>query len=362
MKIAVAGTRGIPDILGGVETHCEELYPRLVKLGCDVTVIRRSCYVTDHLSEYKGVKLKNVYAPRNKTFEAIIHSFLAVATAKKMKADIIHIHSIGPSLMAPFARMLGLKVVVTHHGPDYNRQKWNGIAKFWLKQGERLGVKYANELIVISNVINEIARKKYKRNNAHVIFNGVTSPVKSSGCEYLETWGLKKGNYILAVGRFVPEKGFDLLIEAFSKIERPDLKLVLTGDADHATNYSEELKKQAVSNGTILTGFLSGSKLNEIFTHARLFVLPSTHEGLPIALLEAMSYELDVLVSDIPANKEVKLSDESYFHSEDIIDLCKKLKSKLNKPLSSPVHYNMSLYNWDDIAVQVLNVYKKLNY
>ncbi|MFV0468932.1 MAG: glycosyltransferase, partial [Dysgonomonas sp.] len=157
MKIVVIGTRGIPDIPGGVETHCQKLFPRLVAMGCDVTVVRRSCYVKDddYRSEYEGVKLKDIYAPKRKSLEAIVHTFLGVIYAKKQKADILHIQAIGPALLTPFARLLGMRVVVTHHGADYERQKWGKMAKLILKTGERFAAKYANDIISISNVITE---------------------------------------------------------------------------------------------------------------------------------------------------------------------------------------------------------------
>ena len=162
MKVVVTGTRGIPNIMGGVETHCEELFPRIAAAGHDVTVIRRSCYVGDdnHISSYKGVALKDIYAPRKKSLEAIVHTFLAVLSSRRMHADILHIHAIGPSLMTPFARLLGLKVVTTHHGPDYDRQKWGVFAKFMLKAGERMGAMFSNEVIVISHVIEDILHRK----------------------------------------------------------------------------------------------------------------------------------------------------------------------------------------------------------
>ena len=137
MKIVVTGTRGIPGIQGGVETHCQELYPRIAAMGHDVTVIRRTPYVSDCNKEYSGVRLVDVYAPRKKSFEAIVHTFLAIIKARRMNADILHIHAIGPAIMVPFARMLGLKVVMTNHGPDYDRQKWGRMAKAILKTGER---------------------------------------------------------------------------------------------------------------------------------------------------------------------------------------------------------------------------------
>lgn len=359
MKIAVIGTRGIPNIQGGVETHCQELYPRLVRSGYDVTIIRRSCYINEdnRLSEYKGVKLKDIYAPKKKSLEAIIHSFFAIVEAKKMKADILHIHAIGPALVVPFARLLGLKVVLTHHGPDYDRQKWGRLAKTILKLGERLGVRYANEVIVISEVINQLIQQKYNRKDAHLIYNGVPEHVDEIvSTQYIQSLGLEKQQYILTMGRFVPEKGFDLLIRAFKEIQNPSIKLAIAGDADHETPYSSQLKTLAKKEGVVLTGFITGIKLQEVITHARLFILPSFHEGLPIALLEALSYQLDVLVSDIPANLEVKLPHESYFQTGSLKELVIALRQKLNKEHSLKT-YDMSRYNWNTIAKQVAEVY-----
>ncbi len=359
MKVVVIGTRGIPGIMGGVETHCEELYPRLVELGCDVTLIRRICYVTpeNKMSIYKGVKLKDIPAPKRKNLEAIIHSFFGIIQAKKLKADILHIHAIGSALLIPFAHLLGLKVIVTHHGPDYDRQKWGRFAKFSLRQGEHFCAKFADEIIVISHIINDTLKQLYKRNNTHLIFNGVNPPVKIPTTHYLESLGLEKGRYIFAAGRFVPEKGFDLLIEAYSRLKPKRIKLVIAGDTDHATEYSSNLKKLAEIHGVILTGFIKGEKLQELLTHARLFVLPSYHEGLPIGLLEAMSYDLDVLASDIPANVEVNLPKESYLFTGSVDSLYEKLKEKLDKNHYQTT-YDMSPYNWDKIAKQTYEVYK----
>ena len=283
MKIVVTGTRGIPDIMGGVETHCEELFPRIAAMGHDVTVIRRSCYVTENnrLATYKGVKLKDVYAPRKKSLEAIVHTFLAVIEAKRLKADVVHIHAIGPSLMVPFARLLGLKVVTTHHGPDYDRKKWGRFAKLMLQLGERNGAMYSNEVIVISRVIADILKTKYNR-DSNLIFNGVNTPHVSGKTGYIDSIGLSDGKYVLAVGRFVKEKGFDMLIDAFVKAGMHDFKLVIAGDADHEDEYSLMLKRKALDNGVVLTGFVKGEKLSQLLAHAALFVLPSFHEGLPI--------------------------------------------------------------------------------
>ena len=363
MQIIVLGTRGIPDILGGVETHCEELYPRIAKDGHNVTIITRTPYVIDKsIKKHSGVKLKHIYAPKVKSFEAIIHTFLGVLYAAVKRPDILHIHAIGPMIMTPFARLLGLRVVVTNHGPDYDRQKWGKAAKTVLKIGEYLGTKFANEVIVISEVINSILKNKYNRQNAHLIYNGVNIPKLATQDDYLRDLGIEKKKYIIGVGRFVEEKGFSDLIKAYSKITT-DIKLVLVGDADHETNYSIGLKKEVKEAGVVLTGFIRGEKLNQIFTHALLFCMPSYHEGLPIALLEAMSYNLNVLVSDIPANLEVKLDSDNYFKVGDISNLENELRRVLldknkNSDYSERIKND---YNWDKIMKQVEAVYNNMN-
>lgn len=356
MKVVVTGTRGIPEILGGVETHCEELFPRISELGVDVTVIRRSCYVTpeNRRSEYKGVSLIDVYAPRRKSLEAIVHTFLAVVKARRLNADIVHIHAIGPSLMTPLARLLGMKVVTTHHGPDYDRKKWGFFAKTMLKAGEWCGAKFSNQVIVISQVISDILQTKHHR-SSNLIYNGVTPPVRSTHTDYIESLGLTSGKYVVAVGRFVKEKCFDMLIDAFTALNPKGYKLVIAGDADHPDDYSEMLKQKARRSGTVLTGFIRGERLNQILTNAALFVLPSTHEGLPISLLEAMSYGLDVVVSDIPANRLRQLNADDMFRTADVDSLRNALSRKLANP--APREYDLADYNWDNIARQTVEVY-----
>lgn len=315
MKIVVTGTRGIPNIMGGVETHCEELFPRMVERGYDVTLIRRSNYVKDDLHEWKGVKLVTIPSPKKKSFEAIIHTFRAINEAKKLGADVLHIHAIGPALLVPYAKLLGMKVVFTHHGPDYDRDKWGFAAKTILKMGERMGCMFADDVIVISNVIKNLIARKYGRTkNVHLIYNGVSEPEICDYPEYFKELGIEKGKYILGMCRFVPEKNLHHLVEAYrqlivknKKLIEQGYKLVLAGDTDFEDEYSLGLKQMARENGVVLTGFIKGRKLHSLLTNCRCYCLPSSHEGLPIALLEAMSYGVKVVVSDIPANLEVGL-------------------------------------------------------
>ena len=361
MKVVVIGTRGIPNIQGGVETHCEELYPRIVKLGADVTIIRRTCHIpeNDNYTEYKGVKLVDVYAPKRKSLEAIVHSVLATFKAKRLGADIVHIHAIGPSLCCPLARLLGMKVVSTNHGPDYDRQKWGTLAKTMLRIGEWCQAHFANHIISISNVITQILSYNYNRTTrVSLIYNGVNIPEKSTSTDYLSSLNLEPGKYVFALARFVPEKRFDLLIKAFQASHHSGYKLVLAGDADHENDFSRALKAQAKDAGVVLTGFVKGEKLNQLFTNARLFVLPSTHEGLPISLLEAMSYSIDVLVSDIPANQLEELTEADFFHVDDMAHLTAKLNEKLSAPHRNR-QYDLSRFNWDHIAQQTLSVYEE---
>ena len=216
MKIVVTGTRGIPSIQGGVETHCEELFPRIVSMGGDVVLLRRASYVekgsANDVRAFKGVGLIDLPTPRRKSFEAIIHTFRAVVEAKRQKADIVHIHAVGPALLVPVAKMLGLKVVMTNHGPDYEREKWGKAAKAMLRLGERLGAKYADAVIVISEHIRRRLAERYGRTDADLIFNGVPVLEKDAGTDYTDSLGLQPGRYVVAIGRFVKEKNFHLLI------------------------------------------------------------------------------------------------------------------------------------------------------
>lgn len=361
-KIVVVGTRGIPNIMGGVETHVEELFPRIVKRGIDVTVIRRDKYVHDDLKEWNGVKLVDVSSPKKKSFEAIIHTWRAIIKAKRLGADIVHIHAIGPAMLTPVARLLGMKVVFTHHGPDYNRDKWGFAAKMMLKFGERMGCMFANDVIVISNVIKELIAKKYNRTKrVHLIYNGVPKPDICEYPEYFQELGIEKGNYILGMCRFVPEKRLHDLIQAYLKVKGESAsdnfpKLVLAGDTDFEDDYSLGLKKMSKENGVILTGFIKGQKLHSLLSNCRVYCLPSSHEGLPIALLEAMSYSIPVIVSDIPANLEVGLPESDYFQMGNIDDLAQRLKTVIIEPYNH-VEYDMSKYNWDTIADQVSAIY-----
>ncbi|MDD4938637.1 MAG: glycosyltransferase family 4 protein [Candidatus Omnitrophica bacterium] len=366
MKIAVLGTRGFPSVQGGVEAHCENLYPRLAAGGCKITAFTRAAYAADpSLKRFNGVDLAALTCPKNKFLEALFHTFKGVLRASRIKADIVHIHASGPALCVPLAKLLGMKVVMTSHGAEHLRDKWKGLAKYALLLGEYLGVSFADAVISVSKSNARRLIRKYKRKISFVP-NGVNIPKMAESSGILNRLGLSKGRYLLTVGRFVPEKGFIDLIGAFRRLNRDDLKLVIAGRADHEDGYSRKLKKEAAENpGVILAGFLSGLPLRELYSHAGLFVLPSYYEGLPIALLEALSFGLSCIASDIPANKEAPLTDERFFTPGDIGQIGEKINKFINAPLSQSEKEAQltrlnERYNWDVIAGRILEIYKGL--
>lgn len=364
MRVMFLGLRGFPQVQGGVETHAEHLCPLLVELGCQVEVIVRSPYMPPERGEsWRGVRFVRACAPKSKGLEAIVHTFLGVLVAAWRRPDILHIQAIGPALMTPLARLLGLRVVVTHHGPDYDRQKWRGLARGILKLGERFGMRWSNGRIVISEVIRSLVRQKHGADSV-LIPNGVVLPALPDDHQALDSFGLEAGRYIVLVSRLVPEKRHLDLIEAFRQAGLEGWKLAIVGGSDHPDAYVNDLLETARRTpGVVCTGFQSGAQLAELFGRAGMFVLPSSHEGLPIALLEALAYGLPVIASDIPANLEVGLPASHYFPLGDVDALAQRLREVASQPLSAEDREAQrrwvgERYDWRRIAEQTLAVYR----
>ena len=365
MKVMMLGLRGFPNVQGGIERHAECLCPLLVRLGCELEVIVRSSYqATETSNTWLGVHFRRLWAPKAKGLEAVIHTALGVLYAGFVnRPDLLHIHAVGPALMTPLARLLGLRLVVTHHGPDYDRQKWGCGARTLLRLGERCGMRWANARIVISGLIRDLVHTKYGRASV-LIPNGVQLPEVPRTTKSLDQFALKVGKYVLLVGRLVPEKRHLDLIEAFREAALPDWRLVLVGASDHPDAYAREvLAAAANASEVVCTGFQTGLALQELYANAGMFVLPSSHEGLPIAMLEALSYGLPVLASDIPANVEVGLPSEHYFPLGDVSALTAQLRDFASKPLLDEDRearrvWVMDRYDWHDIAKQTLDVYR----
>jgi glycosyltransferase involved in cell wall biosynthesis len=363
MKVMVLGIRGLPNVPGGIETHAEQLYRRIAKLGCEIEVIVRSPFVPPDVRRVAGIRVRRIWAPRRTGLEAFVHSFLGLIYAAFARPDVLHVHAIGPAIVAPFAHLLGLKVLVTHHGPDYERDKWGAFARAVLRTGERFGMRYSDARVAISNNIAEHVRKNYGV-DCDLIPNGVVVPQKRVGKAHLETFGLKPGRYFLHVSRLVPEKRHIDLIDAFKAARTPGWKLALVGGIG-ADEYSRQVVAAASDPDIVMTGFQNGEALEQLYAHAGAFVLPSSHEGLPIALLEALSYGLRVLASDIPAHLEVGLERSSYFRSGDLDSLRRGLEGIMrapNDPSARAARRDLVRreYDWDRIAAQTEAVYERI--
>jgi glycosyltransferase involved in cell wall biosynthesis len=365
LSVMWLGLRGFPAVQGGVETHAEHICPLLAELGGDVHVVTRSPYQPKDVGDvWMGVHFHSLWAPHSKGLEAILHTFLGVLYAGFVRRpDVLHIQAIGPAIMTPLARLLGLKVVVTHHGPDYDRQKWGRFAKIVLQIGERFGMRWSNGRIVISQVIRDIVRDKHGREST-LIPNGVVLPALPSTTGNLAPFGLTPGKYVVLVSRLVPEKRHLDLIEAFRRAHLADWKLAIVGSSDHPDAYTRQVLEAAAGTpGVVCTGFQSGQGLRELYAHAGLFVLPSSHEGLPIAMLEALSYGLPVVASNIPANLEVGLPAEHYYPLGDVDALVARLREFAARPLTPETRESRRAwvserFDWRDITRRTMAVYQ----
>lgn len=367
VRICVIGLRGVPGVPGGIETHVEQLVPGLAERGADVHVYARQNYVAGEVPYvWRGVTVHPTWAPSNTRLEAIVHTLLALFKARRLKPDIVHIHAVGPSLVAPLARLMGMKVVFTHHGYDYDREKWNTLEKKVLRLGEWAGMRFAHGRIVVAKHIADAMQAKFNR-NVHFIPNGVQIDIEAADDTVLDEFGLTKGRYVLLVARLVVEKRQMDLIEAFLHADMPDTKLVLVGGGDARSDYAEKLRARAKSHSNIvLTGSQSGARLGGLFANAGLFVLPSSHEGMPIALLEALAYGLPILASNIEANLALELDAESYFPLGDVPALSQAMQKKLSDrkmPAQASVDVGemgskiMARYNWTTICEQTASLY-----
>ena len=365
-EIIALGLRGIPNVPGGVEVHASELYPRLSALGAKVTVLGRSPYRPAGSPEsWKGVRVRWLWSPRLQGVEALVHTFLGVMYAAVRRPDVLHIHAVGPWILVPLAKLFGLKVVVTHHGQDYLREKWNAPARSVLRMGERLGMTFADERIVISRGILDLARTSYHR-EATLIPNGVGDLSAQATRGLIEKYALTPQRYIVQVSRLVPEKRQLDLIAAFNAAKLPGWKLLLVGGAQGSQHYAEQVRQQCAGNAAIVTtGFLPPQEVHELLSQAGVFVLPSSHEGLPISLLEAMKLGTPVLASNIPANLEVGLDPAIYFRVGDVPALTSLLRevAELTPAARAAIGERLrsacDRYDWDTIAEATFKVLER---
>ena len=371
LKIAMFGHKRIPSREGGVEIVVGELSTRMAELGHDLTCYNRGGH---HVSgkefdrvmgkNYKKVRLKTVPTIEKKGLAAVSSSFFAAIQTAFGKYDVVHIHAEGPAAFCWIPKLFRKKVVVTVHGLDWQREKWKGgFGAKYIHLGEKMAVKHADEIIVLSAEVQKYFKDTYKRKTRYIP-NGVNRPEKMHAQSITEKYGLTKDSYILFLGRLVPEKGEHYLIEAFKKIDT-DKKLVIAGGGSDSGDYMEKLKTLAADDDRIVfTGFVQGRILSELYSNAYVYCLPSDLEGMPLSLLEAMSYGNCCLTSDIAECIEVTEDKAMRFQKSDIEDLRKKLQyacehpDEVQKYKTEAADFICKRYNWDDVAAKTLKLYR----
>jgi glycosyltransferase involved in cell wall biosynthesis len=364
LRVSMLGLRGFPNVQGGVETHAQNLALGLVDLGCEVEVIVRSAFVAANSSRsWHKIKFVRLWSPRVKGLEAFVHSFLGVLYAAWSRPDILHIHAIGPALFTPLARALGLRVVVTHHVLNYDNEKWGWPARAILRLGERAGMMFANARIAVSHGLARRMEDAYGV-PLKMIPNGIPRARKVASTATLQAFGLQPKRYVLMVARIDEQKRQLDLIDAFGRIDRRGWKLAIAGAADHSGAYARSVAEAAQKTpGVIMLGHQGGDALAELYTHAGVFVLASSHEGQPIAVLEAISYGCPLILSDISAHREICSSGARFVAVGDIAALANGLAEIL---VSSPTprldvmqcERVVRVHDWRQIAQQTFEVYR----
>lgn len=376
LRIAMIGHKRIPSREGGIEIVVEELSVRMAALGHRVEVYNRfGHHVSGKKYEqeygwkgrkyYKGVRVYIVPTFKSSSLNAIVYSFFATARALFGGYDVLHYHAEGPCAMLWLPKLFHKRIVVTIHGLDWQRAKWGVFASGVIKFGEKMAAKYADEVIVLSENVKQYFADTYNRRVTYIP-NGINRPGKCSAELITEKYGLQKDGYILFLGRIVPEKGLHYLIEAFSKIDT-DKKLVIGGGNSQAVEYMERIHRMAARDERIImTNFVQGQILEELYSNAYAFVLPSDVEGMALSLLEAMSYGNCCLVSDICENTEVVEDKAFVFHKGDVKDLRRKLEYMLNHPEDVRAYAEQSAdficgkYNWDEVVDETMQLYQNI--
>ena len=371
LNIAMLGHKRIPSREGGIEIVVEELSTRMVKLGHQVTCFNRkghhvsgSEFDGSQLSEYEDVKLKQVWTLDKKGLAAMTSSLSAAIKAAFGKYDVVHFHAEGPCAMLWIPKVFGKRCIATIHGIDWQRAKWGGFASKYIKFGEKVAAKYADEIIVLSEGVQKYFMDTYGR-KAVFIPNGVNRPVIREPKFIKEQFGLIKDSYLLFLGRLVPEKGISYLIKAFKQTDT-DKKLVIAGGSSDTDEFLLELKKLAKDDKRIIfTGFVQGQLLEELYSNAYVYALPSDLEGMPLSLLEAMSYGNCCVVSDIAECAEVVEDKAVVFQKSNVEQLMEKLQDLCNHPekvklyKKSASNFICQKYNWDDVVDKTVALYQK---
>ena len=370
MRIAMLGHKRIPSREGGIEVVVEETSTRMVEMGHEVTCFNRKGhhvsgkkYDNRKLDYFKGVRLKDVFTVDKRGLAAVTASVSAAFRAALGKYDVVHFHAEGTCAMLWLPKLFGKRCIVTVHGLDHQRAKWGKFASSYIKFGEKVAAKRADEIIVLSKGVRDYFIKTYGR-ETRFISNGVNRPQIRNANEIKRKWGLEKDSYILFLGRIVPEKGLRYLLKAFNNINT-EKKLVIAGGSSDTDDFVSELKSMCTSNDKVIfTGFVQRQLLDELYSNAYIYTLPSDLEGMPLSLLEAMSYGNCCLVSDIDECASVVEDKAVVFKNRDIDDLREKLQMLCDKTeivdryKVEAADYICRKYSWDKMVSQTLRLYE----
>jgi len=361
MRIAFIGGRGVAARYSGIETYYEAVGAELAARGHDVRVYCRS-YFTPPTKWHNGMRVVRIPTLRLKHLETVLHSFLSALHAMVARQDIVHIHALGSSVFAPLVRLTGAKVVVSVQGLDWRREKWGTVARAVLRLCERTAVRFPHATVVVSRVLQEYLKQKYGA-LVHYIPNGVLVPRRREP-NLIYRLGLERDQYVLYLGRLSPEKNCHMLIEAFETMDTC-AKLVIAGGGLPRDPYVAALQARA-SDRILFPGYVAGELLEELLSNTGVFVLPSSIEGLSIALLEAMSYGVCVLTSDIPENRELVDGVGYCFAAGDVADLKRilgELMADAAKRKSAGTRAAAAIasrYRWSTVAADTERLYQSL--
>lgn len=358
------GTRGLPATDGGVEMAVEALSRELVKRGHRVTVYGRRGYCDADLRLHDGIRQVPIPVVNTKHLEAISHTALATGhCVTRTGYDLVHFHAVGPSLLSWLPRLRRLPTVATVHACDWRREKWGVAAKTVLRAGAWVASTIPDKTIVVSRGLRDLLAETYGR-EPYYIPNGVDM---SALTDVEPVRGVGDRPFVLFLGRIVPEKQVHVLIQAFARL-KGDFHLLVAGSSSHSDEYVAMVNRLADADERVtMLGSRYGAEKAWLLRNAAVFVQPSTIEGQPIALLEALACDRLTIVSDIPENVEVITlqGDEPYgltFRTGDVDDLVRKLELALS-PDSRPIDVPrvgklvQGRYDWGRIAAETALVY-----
>jgi glycosyltransferase involved in cell wall biosynthesis len=363
MHIAMLGTRGVPASYSGFETYFEQLGARLVQRGHRVTVYCRIPHVTYAGATYRGMRLVKLPTIANKYLDTIVHSFLSSLHALAQGYDVALYAIAGNSLVTWIPRLAGQATVLNVDGLDWQRAKWPGPAKVYIRFAERMATILPTVFLTDSRVVQAYYRQAYGSEPLYIPY-GSDVPREPPG-ETLARFGLESRGYVLFVGRLVPENCAHHLVEAFRGLAT-DLKCVIVGDAPYAEQYIAGLKATDDPR-VIFTGYQFGAAYHELGSHAAIFVETSGVGGTHPALVEAMAFGNCVVVHDTAENLET-IGDAGLSYDGRAGGAA--LRSVLAELLADPgrvADYRVraaaraaTVYSWDAVTDQYEALFQKL--